>query len=136
MEIWKQHPRQHAYEVSTLGRIRRCEPGGGGTYVGRPLTPYVWENPDTGYCTLLVCLGKRKSGSRGSRRVRVARFVLEAFHGPARGRMACHLNNNSLECGLENLCWGSAKLNAQHRMMAAAIAAAKRAMPVLEDAPF
>ncbi len=127
--VWRKHPRWIDYEVSNTGRVRRATPGRG-TYPGRELTPYVYRNPQ-GYLRVLVCMGRRKSGSRGSQRRAVASLVLEAFRGfkPKWHMVARHLNDISTQNWLGNLAWGTHAENAQdairngRRRVVAALAA-------------
>ena len=109
---WAVHPGWGGrYEISTAGGVRN-------RLTGRDLSVYPWSCP-SGYVTLTVCLPGRRSGSRGSRRVRVSRLVLEAHVGSApRGRLsyALHFNDDSIDCRLANLRWGSSWENAQDRI--------------------
>lgn len=112
--VWKRCPSYPDYEVSNTARVRRAT-AGRGTYPGREKQLYAYCDGH-GYWKILVCLGNRRrrrgGRSRGSRRVRVARLVLEAHVRPARpGELARHLNDDPLNCWLDNLAWGTAKEN-------------------------
>lgn len=111
VEQWRVIPGFESYAASTLGRVCRIAPGRG-TFVGREKRMYVWADRRTGYARVTVCLPGRSSGSRGSRRVPVAHLVLLAHRGRRRGRwMALHLDDDSTNCCLANLAWGSASTN-------------------------
>ena len=110
VEHWRRHPEFDVYEVSIFGRVRNAE-------TGHVLTPYPYTR--RGYTRVLVCLPgrpvrKRRARSRGSRRVAVARLVLEAWVGPPPHpqSMALHHNGDSLRCHLDNLYWGGPDQNA------------------------
>ena len=121
IEQWRPCPDAPGYQVSSSGRVRRSAPGPG-TFPGRELTRLVWRER-RGYVRILVRLPQRRrrpGRRRGSRNVAVARLVLAAFAGPARGRLACHRDGRSTDCRLANLCWGTPRLNASHRRLHAA----------------
>lgn len=103
LEEWKVHPKLHDYSISTLGRVRRVTPKRG-TVVGKVLVPAVGKN---GYA--FVNLGGR------TRAIHV--LVLETFIGlrPSDAQ-ARHLNDNKLDCRLENLSWGSRSENYADRV--------------------
>lgn len=70
-EIWKPVPGFVKYEVSNLGRVRRCVPGRS-TRIGKVLKP----QPKNGYFTVLL------SGPNGFKHRSVHRLVAAAFLGP------------------------------------------------------
>jgi hypothetical protein len=74
----------------------------------RQLVPYPIKG---GY--LQVAL---RDGHGGGRRVGIHELVLEAFVGPKRkGDQARHLNGVPADNRLVNLCWGTARANAEDR---------------------
>lgn len=124
-ERWADIPGFPGFEASTLGRIRNAASG-------RLKLLYVWRR--RGYAVVLVCLGRRPSGSRGSRRVRVARCVLAAFRGVS-DLLALHKDNDSTHCRLSNLRYGTHQDNADDRakVIEAARRASARFMAGLDD---
>lgn len=94
MEIWKAHPEHTDYEVSDLGRVRRCT-AQMGTFIGKILRPGVTSQ---GYRHV-------KIGGK-SRRVYV--LVLETFVGSRpKGNEVRHLNDVKWDDRLTNLAWGT-----------------------------
>ena len=88
------------YEVSNLGRVRRCGKPPRRTTVGRQGYPVVSLNRPGMQCTRTVHA-----------------LVLEAWHGPRpEGWGARHLNSNRLDPRASNLRWGTAQENAQDRL--------------------
>lgn len=107
-ETWKPVPGwEDQYEVSTFGRVwsrpRFNVPGG-------LLTPLPTEK---GY--FRVTLGNRRSKHQIRK---VHEIVLTTFVGPRPPRLMCrHLNGNPEDNRLVNLCWGTAKENAQDMIL-------------------
>lgn len=102
-EIWKTIPGFSAYEVSDAGRHRR-------TRRVRTSGPRVLAGclGSSGYVETSLVRDDGKSVGE-----RLHRLVLLAFVGPSGpGQHSRHLNGNSADNRLENLCWGSAKENA------------------------
>lgn len=107
-EEWRACEEFPAYQVSSLGRIRRVVIGGKGRkpallsgsiryYGGRPVARMVILRKDgKTYC------------------VRVHRLVLLAFVGPCpEGKVACHFDGNPEHNHVPNLRWDTMKANQQ-----------------------
>ena len=111
LELWRRHPGRYAgYDVSTFGNVRNAT-------TLRPLKLYPFDRK--GYVRVLVCLPGRpkrrgRPRSRGSRRVAVARLVLETWVGPQPDSkpFALHDDGDSTHCRLANLYWGDRLENA------------------------
>ena len=95
--IWKELPRYPGYFVSNTGLVK--DPAGN-------LVPELLDN--RGY--LHVKIG---DGVWELRDQYVQRLVLEAFVGPAEGRLACHKNDIPDDNRLSNLEYGTTKLNGE-----------------------
>ncbi len=94
------------YEVSNLGRVRRSEPGKGGTWVGRILRPVMNAS---GYSTANLYREGRV------RHFSVHRLVLAAFIGPCPSGMETnHRNGVRDDNRLSNLEWTSHSANESH----------------------
>jgi len=117
MEKWKPVVGYEGlYEVSDLGRVKsvtrvvlhRNHPTKKGT------GDVLKELKGT-----LLSIGLQKSGRRGvvlckdgkTKSSTVARLLLEAFVGPANGRLALHRDDNRANDTLDNLYWGTSKQN-------------------------
>ena len=86
--VWvpiKQFPK---YEVSTTGVVREIDSGKILTYVSGKDTPYV-----------------RLDDIRDKKVMSVAVLVLEAFSGPAKGRVPNFRDLNKFNCNISNLEW-------------------------------
>lgn len=98
-EVWREIPEWPEYSVSSQGRVR----GARG----------IKKNTvsDGGYHVVSL------SRSGVSRAYPEHHLVLSAFNPEDRnGRESRHLNGNRQDNRIENLCWGSAKENAEDRM--------------------
>lgn len=103
-EEWRTVPGLTAYEVSSLGRVRRCL-SGHSTTVGRILTGSCDKD---GYLEVHLSQKGRKSKRK------VHRLVLEAFVGPKpKGLVTRHLNGVRTDNRLSNLCYGTPKENTE-----------------------
>lgn len=108
-EEWRAIDGFPGYEVSSLGRVR--------TVIARRFSvagqlSTLTVSAASGY------VGVRLRASVGLWRSReVHRLVCVAFHGamPASGWQACHLDGNSLNNAVANLCWQSPSRNALDR---------------------
>src|SRR4051794_9067393 len=103
------------YEVSDQGRVRSLEriveirPGVTKVQPGRILKHVITH---LGYP--IITLPKNQEGRR--KNVRVQRLVLEAFVGPCPpGMEACHNDDVSLDCRLQNLRWDTRQANIADR---------------------
>ena len=87
------------YEISDHGRVKRVR-AANSTTVGRILKPRV-HHPH-GHLHVDLWSGGRRQD------MRVHRIVLEAFVGPRPVGYECrHLDGNSANNRIENLCWGT-----------------------------
>jgi hypothetical protein len=105
-EIWKTVQACKAYEVSSLGRIRRILPGKR-TKVGN----IIRSEANTKYRTAtLVFEGIRHY-------VQIHVLVCETFHGqkPSPNHQAAHLNGDKHDNRAENLCWATVAENHAHK---------------------
>lgn len=97
-EIWKQVVGFDQYEVSSLGRVRRCKPDLYGRGVGRVLA----QTPrNDGYISYSL-------HHNGVQSVRLGhRIVCEAFHGLATsaGLHACHNDGDKTNNRADNVRW-------------------------------
>ncbi len=98
----KPYPHSTDYLVSKDGRVYSTK------RKGRWL---VLNNDGKGYlCVGLSCAGKQKT-------VWVHRMVLETFVGDCPAGMQCrHLDGNSHNNNINNLCWGTSKENHSDRI--------------------
>lgn len=103
-EKWAPIPGVPGYTVSTDGRIRNTKTGG--------MMGVENHNGRRGvYSRAHVTVnGKGKH-------IRIHRAVLLAFTGPPPDTKAhaCHLNGDSSDNRLDNLCWGDQALNERHK---------------------
>ncbi len=101
-EEWRVAARCPNYEVSSLGRVRRCTRGPG-TYPGKILS----APPDThGYRQF------QSGPARSRRNFLLHSLVAEAFLGSRPdGYVANHINRNKLDNRVENLEWVTPKEN-------------------------
>jgi len=107
-EVWRPVEVCEAYEVSSLGRIRRVLPGNR-TKVGN----IVKSEARTRYRTAtLVFNGVRHY-------VHIHTLVCETFHGkkPTPKHQVAHLNGDSHDNRADNLCWATAVENCSHRVL-------------------
>jgi predicted XRE-type DNA-binding protein len=115
VEIWRPVAGFPAYRVSNFGRIQSCWRKGA---FGRSELSDDWSdlNPDIthggkGYYRVQL----RKDGKTTKRHVHV--LILEAFVGPCPSGMECrHIDGDSLNNRLDNLCWGSRSENEQDKV--------------------
>jgi hypothetical protein len=97
---WMPIPRWENYEVSNAGHVRRIDSG-------KVLTQFVTYN---GYFSL------RLSRNGKGKTFYVHRLVLLAFVGsPSAGQQTRHLDGDRLNNDLGNLCYGTAKENADDK---------------------
>lgn len=101
-ENWKVHPTYSEYEVSDLGRVRRCV-ARGPSRAGRVLIP---GKDKDGYGKLTLT----HEGGLAYKRLHI--LVLETFIGPMPdGCWGLHWNDDKSDNRLENLRWGEYRLN-------------------------
>jgi hypothetical protein len=99
---------EELYEVSTHGRVRSYHP----RWVKIPRIIGGFPYREDGY--LAVKLTKDSVQTKRH----VASLVAEAFLGPREPEMqVCHLDGTKDNNHLSNLMWGSAKTNADHRIV-------------------
>lgn len=104
-EIWLLSPTLPAYEVSSLGRVRKVPhkvlmPNGGYRLYGG--TPHFGQDSGEGRMTF-VYKGKT---------YKVHQLVCEAFNGPRPPSSVCmHLNEDYKDNTPSNLAWGTQKEN-------------------------
>lgn len=110
-ETWKTIGQCPAYDVSSLGRVRRARPGIR-TRVGLILRPNKTGGKGRYLGVTLVMNGERQYAT-------VRRLVCEAFHGlpPSPSHETAHLNGDSRDNRAENLGWVLRVENARHRDM-------------------
>lgn len=96
MELWRSIPGQNPrYEVSDLGKVRSLKPSG---------IKILKQCLDGDRPYLIVGLSNKSI----VKQLKVHRLVLFAFVGlPEIGQEGRHLNGNSTDNRLENLCWGT-----------------------------
>jgi len=106
-EIWRDIPDWRDYQISDLGRVKRLA---GSSLDGRRrlkerLLNLAYSTRNNGnYMYVSVGLGN----SFYARSFSVARLVLLAFVGPPQAGQECrHLDDNSTNCRLTNLAWGT-----------------------------
>ena len=104
-EEWRVSPTLAAYEVSSLGRIRKIPHlrpmprGGVRTYGGKP-----WCGVDSGEGRMIL--------QYKGKTYKVHQLVCEAFNGPRPKGMVCmHLDEDYKNNKPENLSWGTQKEN-------------------------
>lgn len=116
------------YEVSDMGRVRRIAGGQGVRSQGtcKKLSPDM-----AGYlCTTLNRPGEQI-------RPHVHRLVLEAFRGPCPEGMECrHIDGNQQNNWLSNLAWGTAKENAEDRVLQGRVPSLKTREKVITSVKF
>lgn len=105
MEEWRMIDICQAYEVSSLGRIKRVLPGKR-TRVGSILRT---ESSVKYRTATLVYNGERYP-------IHIHILVCSAFHGPKPpNHVACHLNGDSHDNRSANLMWATPKENERHK---------------------
>ena len=112
IEVWRAITDFEAYEVSSLGRVRRRVNGMTGAKAGLVLKP--WRSASgKGYLTITLCA----DGKKPRRAVHI--LVCAAFHGPRPSpkHQAAHGNGNLLDCREDNLRWALPTENAADRIM-------------------
>lgn len=99
-EVWKPVVGFDAYEVSSLGRLRRCKPDAYGRGLGRILAGVKRSD---GYVCYTLHLDRRQEARLGHR------IVCEAFHGPRPHPRwhACHSDGNKANNAADNIRWDS-----------------------------
>lgn len=99
-EQWRSTARFDAYEVSSLGRVRRRRAGKTGAKVGHVLKPWRSASGD-GYLTVTLCA----SGKKSKQAVHI--LVCTAFHGekPSPLHEVAHKNGRKLDCSESNVRW-------------------------------
>ena len=104
-ETWKVIPGWAAYEVSSVGRVRRIISIGGRVFE----TPKLLKpSPSKSYLSVTLLMSGVK------RRVFIHHLVLEAFVSAKPDGLECrHLDGNSTNNTVGNLCWGTHKENYQ-----------------------
>lgn len=103
-EQWKPHSVHSNYEISDLGRVRRCTSGRQRS-AGELLS---LSKSGAGYFYAVMFPGRHCA--------RVNRLVLEAFVGmPEEGQVCRHLNGDKTDNKLTNLCWGTPAQNSADR---------------------
>lgn len=106
-EEWRVLSAWPAYEVSSLGMVRRLLPSRG-TRPGRIIKPSIGSH---GY----MYVGLRSPGDKNSTRVLVHRLVATAFvPNPCALPVVNHLNGNKLDCAVCNLEWTTRAGNCRH----------------------
>ncbi len=115
-EEWKDLPEFEGYYLmSTQGRVKslsrivphplRC-----GTYTVREKILIPKHAGDSPYLYIMLCKGEKEYTKLAHR------LVLETFIGPCPEGMWCrHLDNNSENNRLENLCWDTVQNNQQDK---------------------
>jgi DNA-binding transcriptional regulator YiaG len=108
MIIWKTIDRFPDYEVSNEGQVRRSK-GGRGAIAGKLLKWHT--HTSTGYPDIRFSVeGKQTS-------IPVHRIVATAFFGAKPDDMQIrHLDGNKMNNHIDNLCYGTAKENAQDKI--------------------
>lgn len=101
-EEWRPAPAAPAYEVSSLGRVRRSAGSWRRDGAARVLSPRLHPR---GYQIVDVTIAGKTTSKT------VHKLVCEAFHGPALGRFVDHLNGSKPDNRSENLEWVTAKEN-------------------------
>lgn len=115
-EEWREIPGSDGfYEVSSLGRARSWRKKSGRRANIRAEQPKILSSAcdaDGYHRFVFLASGIRKT-------VKVHRMILLAFIGPPldADEQGCHLDGNVDNNRLENLAWGTAKTNAQHRRL-------------------
>lgn len=100
-EVWRPAPGVEGYQVSSLGRARRC---GAARVLGLTTTP-------NGYRQYRPVIGGRRTSKN------IHRAVCIAFHGdpPFLGAVARHLDGDKSNNRADNLAWGTHVQNAADR---------------------
>lgn len=108
MEEWRTSIRCDAYEVSSLGRVKRVKPGKR-TRIGN----IIRIEAKTKYRTVTMV----SDGVRVYAQVHV--LVCEAFHGPRPSptHQVAHLNGDRHDNRADNLCWATAAENHSHKIL-------------------
>ena len=107
VEEWRSIPGAEAYEVSSLGRVRRVKPARG-TKVGRIINPVV----DAGGRAVFNVRDK------AVRQMKLHRAVALAFHGPQpKGCEVAHLDGDQLNNRADNLKWATPVENNGHKVI-------------------
>lgn len=109
MIIWKTIDRFPNYEVSNEGTVRR-KTGGRGAVAGKELKWHT--NTSSGYPDVRFTVDRKQTA------IPVHRLVANAFLGDRPdGLQIRHLDGNKLNNHVDNLCYGTAKENAQDRVL-------------------
>ncbi len=109
-ERWKPIPQLHCYEVSSLGRVRRCQPGSGGnSVVGRILKQHSRKGTKYQQVELIARTGRKM--------FLVSRLVALAFHGPepSPDHQAAHYDGDPLNNREDNVRWATPLENAEDK---------------------
>lgn len=100
-EIWvKAYNWENIYEVSNLGRVRRCIDG----FIYKP------RNMSSGY----YYVGLRQRPGAKTKNVSIHRLVLSSFIGYQDGKDVNHIDGNKKNNNLNNLEWVTRSENIRH----------------------
>lgn len=114
-EIWKTIVRRKDYEISSLGRVRRCTPGKN-TYVGKILAGCL--NREDGYIAVSIGTGHPEY---------VHVLVADAFLGPCpKGKEVNHKDGVKPNCKWDNLEYLTHKENKEHATAHGLVASGER----------
>lgn len=107
-EVWEQHPKYTKYEGSSLGNIR---------YIGKEKRE-LHKDPE-GYlrCTIQVDEDDPDRTAKGSKNIRVHRFIAEIFvpnDDPEHKDTVNHIDGDKTNNRIENLEWATRKEQAEH----------------------
>lgn len=107
-EEWRSVDRAPDYEVSSMGRVRRCRPDKYGRHMGRILKPSLNLK---GYPFVSLCADGRTWSQT------IHKLVCEAFHGPAPtpAHEVAHGDGSRTNNTPDNLRWATRKENFEDR---------------------
>lgn len=104
-EIWKTIPGASKYEVSNTGEIRSWNTQRG-SWAKEPRLMKKKLNKKVGYYNIGITYD---DGTQKTRYLH--RLIAQAFLGDQKDRLVRHLDDNRLNNKLENLAWGTQKIN-------------------------